>query len=358
MTEEWEYILIYLVVYVPCSVIYFPLVHCLTPTQLVTTIHFFVCNVSSPIYPKKKNVAGKLACPSQMARNEEKQLGKLNRLWLQKERDEGRIKDVHEPRPKLSTLNSASSIKKWIPSIKNEIEYYLQQSQLSHYPERKIAEFQLSIQGLEKEYKRFICKLQALDPTCKHQPWSPRAYTKRSSDTRISPNTAKKPRGLQSCDLSRPVGGAQSNWVVKRTGSDATSASENKVHFHQSGTFLSTFPVDLTNPSPESTNPDQDQPLNFDRTRLAVVLAGSRGPLQPGSSHTQSLARVLLSGLPNLHSSPLGRAIAAQDRDNTGAERRDSTGAGGAHSTVNDEKSTGHVLGLGCYSSSDDEADT
>uniref|UniRef100_A0A4W5NSS0 Si:dkey-86e18.1 n=1 Tax=Hucho hucho TaxID=62062 RepID=A0A4W5NSS0_9TELE len=296
-----------------------------------------------------------------MARNEEKQLGKLNRLWLQKERDEGHIKDVHEHRPKLSTLNSASSIKKWIPSIKSEIEYYLQQSQLSHYPERKIAAFQLSIQGLEKEYKRFICKLQALDPTCKHQPWTPRAYTKRRADTHISPNTAKKSRGLQSCDLSRPVDGAQSNWVVERTGSDATSASENQVHFHQSGTFLSPFPVDLTNPSPaasESTNPDQDQPLTFDRTRLAVVLAGSRGPLQPGSSHTQSLARVLLSGLPNLHSSPLGRAIAAQDRDNTRGERLDSTGTGGAHSTINDEKSIGHVLGLGCYSSSDDEADT
>lgn len=155
--------------------------------------------------------------------------------------------------------------------------------------------------------------------------------------------------------MSRPVGGSQSNWVVERSGSEATSASENNVHFHQSGTFLSPFPVDLTNPSPESTNPDQDQPLTFDRTRLAVVLAGSRGPLQPGSSHTQSMARVLLSGLPNLHSSPLGRAIAAQDRDNTGGERLDSTGAGGAHSIVNDEKSTGHVLGLGCYSSDDED---
>lgn len=63
---------------------------------------------------------------------------------------EGRLKDVHERRPKLvincylqqfiftwtsllqptlslqSTLNAASSVKKWIPSIKNEIEYYLQ----------------------------------------------------------------------------------------------------------------------------------------------------------------------------------------------------------------------------------------
>lgn len=120
-----------------------------------------------------------------------------------------------------STLNSASSVKKWIPSIKNEIEYYLQvsqmslwilvgtflasngletwpsasicwhqlflfpcqQSQLTHYPERKIAEFQLHIDALEKEYKRFIAKLRVLDPSCKHKPWTPRAYSKRRADT-------------------------------------------------------------------------------------------------------------------------------------------------------------------------------
>ena len=125
-----------------------------------------------------------------------------------------------------STLNSASSVKKWIPSIKNEIEYYLQvsemllmcktcsaemvsnggeflkfpyiqslmflsfpsqQSQLSHYPERKIAEFQLHIEALEKEYKSFISKLRVLDPSCKHKPWTPRAYCKRRADTQDSP---------------------------------------------------------------------------------------------------------------------------------------------------------------------------
>ena len=57
-----------------------------------------------------------------------------------------------------------------------------QQSQLSHYPERKIAEFQFCIEGLEKEYKRFLSKLRALDPSCKHQPWTPRAYAKRRGD--------------------------------------------------------------------------------------------------------------------------------------------------------------------------------
>ncbi|XP_076578485.1 uncharacterized protein LOC143314975 isoform X3 [Chaetodon auriga] len=128
-----------------------------------------------------------------MARNEEKQQGTLNRLWLQKEREEGRLKDVHERRPKLSTLNTASSVKKWIPSIKNEIEYYLQQSQLSHYPERKIAEFQLHIEALEKEYKSFISKLRALDPSCKHKPWTPRAYCKRRADTQDSPIDGRIP---------------------------------------------------------------------------------------------------------------------------------------------------------------------
>ncbi|XP_076134083.1 uncharacterized protein LOC143116692 isoform X3 [Alosa pseudoharengus] len=122
-----------------------------------------------------------------MARNEEKQYGRLNRLWIQKEKEEGRIKDVHS-RPKLSTLNSVNAVRKWMPSIKDEIEYYLQQSQLSHYPERKIAEFKLHIEELEREYKRFLNKLRALDPSHKHHPWTPRAYAKRRLDTPDAPD--------------------------------------------------------------------------------------------------------------------------------------------------------------------------
>ncbi|XP_063283303.1 uncharacterized protein LOC134568586 isoform X2 [Pelobates fuscus] len=95
-----------------------------------------------------------------MARNEEKQLGKLNRLWLQKEREEGRIRDVNHSRPRLSALNTASNVKKWIPSIKSEINYYLEQSQLSHYSERKIQEFQDKIETLRKEYQSFLWKLR------------------------------------------------------------------------------------------------------------------------------------------------------------------------------------------------------
>ncbi|XP_032884410.1 uncharacterized protein LOC116977772 [Amblyraja radiata] len=118
-----------------------------------------------------------------MARNEEKQLGKLNRLWLQKEKDEGRIREIHQNRPKLSSLNSAIDVKKWIPSIKSEIEYYLQQSQLSHYSERKIQEFDNHIGELQKEYRCYLWKLRHLDPSHKEHPWKPRAYTRKRPAT-------------------------------------------------------------------------------------------------------------------------------------------------------------------------------
>ncbi|XP_078141864.1 uncharacterized protein LOC139908841 isoform X2 [Centroberyx gerrardi] len=323
-----------------------------------------------------------------MARNEEKQQGRLNRLWLQKEREEGRIKDVHERRPKLSTLNSASSVKKWIPSIKSEIEYYLQ-SQLSHYPERKIAEFQLCIEALEKEYKRFITKLRVLDPSCKHKPWTPRAYSKRRADTQDSPSSVKKPWSCESHDTSGPVSGADSDLASKWTGSSKPSASERQGHLSQletkPRTCVPTKPI-LGSLEPacadQDQDQDQDQPLSFDRTRLAVAVAGFRGPsAQPGASQTQSLARVLQSGLPNLYNSPLGQSFSTQSKDTAGVredkavmgsvigqkgavqEHKPGFGTteripGKSSNTGTMEERTGHVLGLGCYSTSDEESDT
>uniref|UniRef100_A0A8C3G172 Si:dkey-86e18.1 n=1 Tax=Cyclopterus lumpus TaxID=8103 RepID=A0A8C3G172_CYCLU len=231
-----------------------------------------------------------------MARNAEKQQGKLNRLWLQKERDGERHDDYFESIC-CSTLNSAASLKKWIPSIKKEIEYYLQQSQLSHYPERKIAEFQLRMEALEREYKRFTTKLRVVDPACKHKPWTPRAYCKKS------PGIGQKP----------PLG------------------------------VQTLVPAD---PNSEAACADQDRPLTFDHARLAVAAAAFRGPPPPrGSAQTRSLARVLHSGLPNLSNAAarltiLGSAVAQKGA----AEDR--------------EERTGHVLGLDCYSSSDEERDT
>ncbi|XP_034736503.1 uncharacterized protein si:dkey-86e18.1 [Etheostoma cragini] len=310
-----------------------------------------------------------------MARNEEKQQGKLNRLWLQKEREEGRIKDVHERRPKLSTLNSTSSVKKWIPGIKNEIEYYLQQSQLSHYPERKIAEFQLSIEALEKEYKRFIAKLRVLDPTCKHKPWTPRAYCKRRAEAQDSPSIVKNPRPRESYDGSSQLSGGESDLARSRTGCHKTSAPERR-----SATRCPTpVPNKPNSETSEAVCADQDQPLSFDHTRLAVSTAAFRGPsVQRGSSQTQSLARVLQSGLPNLVNASLRQTYSTQSRDAQNDSGPTMASVVGQKSAVRDcmsaceaaeripgkssitgttQERTGHVLGLDCYSSSDEEYD-
>ncbi|KAM3620480.1 uncharacterized protein V6R79_024172 [Siganus canaliculatus] len=292
-----------------------------------------------------------------MARNEEKQQGRLNRLWLQKEREEGRIKDVHQRRPKLSTLNSAPSVKKWIPSIKNEIEYYLQQSQLSHYPDRKIAEFQLQIEALEKEYKSFLSKLRVLDPSCKHKPWTPRAYSKRRADTEASPAAAKTARPCESFDGSR-------KW--SRDWSDATSScSETDT---KAQTSVPTEPISHAS---AVSCADQDQPLSFDHTKLAVAAAAFRGcSVRQGFSQSQCLASVLQSGLPNIVNASLKKTVSTQSRDTEDGGRAMTATqdcksdceaadriAEKTPSTDPTGERTGHVLGLDCYSSSGEEGD-
>ncbi|CAL8270812.1 unnamed protein product [Arctogadus glacialis] len=321
--------------------------------------------------------------PDKMARNEEKQQGRLNRLWLQKEREEGRIKDAHAPRPKLSTLNSASSVKKWIPSIKSEIEYYLQQSQLIHYPERKIAEFQFCIKELEHEYKRFVVKLRALDPTCKHKPWTPRAYSRKREDVWDTlPTTIKKQRCGWLEDTSGSVSGVEMD-PASRNGSNKSLSKEREDHM--------SLPEAKLNPIAESSEPvcvDQDLPLSFNRTRLAVAVAGFRGPVtQSGASHTtHNLTQVLHAGLPNLSGSLLGQSLRTlgQTTCATGVHETVRESAGRPAVIVNQptagqgfgKKTTerlpetlsdigakaeriGHVLlGLSYYSSSDEESDT
>ncbi|KAJ3599405.1 hypothetical protein NHX12_033368 [Muraenolepis orangiensis] len=280
----------------------------------------------------------------------------------------------------VSTLNSASSVKKWIPSIKSEIEYYLQQSQLAHYPERKITEFQLCIQDLEIEYKRFVTKLRALDPTCKRQPWTPRAYSRKRADTQDSlpSTTIKKQRCGWLDDKLVSVSGVE-RVLASKIGSAKSLSNEGEDHISQSEA--------KPNPileHPESACVDQDLPLSFNPTRLAMAVAGFRGPVtQSGASHTtQKLCWALQSGLPNLSGSLLGQSL-----------RTPTTGATGVHETLSEfadrpavivnmatlgsgtetkerpletlggnggqAEKTGHVLlGLSCYSSSDEESGT
>ncbi|XP_058494505.1 uncharacterized protein si:dkey-86e18.1 isoform X2 [Solea solea] len=299
-----------------------------------------------------------------MARNEEKQQGRLNRLWLQKEREEGRLKDVHDRRPKLSTLNSASSVKKWIPSIKNEIEYYLQ-SQLSHYPERKIAEFQLCVEALEREYKRFITKLRVLDPSCKHKPWTPRAYCKRRAESEDTQRTVKEARHSESQENSGEWSGTKSDLTSSLGGCYRPLSCSV-------GRCQTSDPINLTS---ETSETDQNQPLSFDQTRLAVAIAAFRGPsVELSSPQTQNLARVLQSGLPNLTNHQSVRQICSSLNRDTEEDGGTSVSLLSTQKSVVqecksdcEEKSsntstaverTGQLLGLDCYSSSDDDCDT
>ncbi|XP_015247742.1 PREDICTED: uncharacterized protein LOC107095889 [Cyprinodon variegatus] len=305
-----------------------------------------------------------------MARNEEKQQGRLNRLWLQKEREEGRLKDVKEHRPKLSTLNSASSVRKWIPSIKNEIEYYLQQSELTHYPERKIAEFQLQIEALEKEYKSFLTKLRALDPTCKHKPWTPRAYSKRRGEAEDAPKAVKNPRFDEPCDEGSQESNCESDpklispgYIKPLVAGTACSFSETRIQ-----SLVSTSTASDTSGGGCSV---QDQPLSFDQTRLAVAAAAFRGPtLHHNSSLTPNLAWMLQSGLPNLSNSQTVAIQSWKPEKNEGTTKeflvvkseqnivQDKSNFGAASDLQTTKEKSGHILGLDCYSSSDEETNT
>ncbi|XP_041134180.1 uncharacterized protein si:dkey-86e18.1 isoform X1 [Polyodon spathula] len=280
-----------------------------------------------------------------MARNHEKQLGRLNRVWLQREREEGRLKDVHQNRPKLSSLNSAADVKRWIPSIKNEIEYYLQQSQLPHYPERKIAEFQQHIEDLRREYQGHIRKLRTLEPSNKEHPWKLRGYTRKrqapvgaQSESQADPGSVKK---LCTPVLSMPVHQGrdesdsdeeqESNWKVDPLSSDRSAPVYN---------------------CPSVDCEVQDRPLSFNPRKIPLKFTGHAVSGCEAGNHddTDKLTQILLSGLPNLHNNPSvnpGRTAAAWISGEAGAaeisEAQEPSGA------------TRDLLGLGCYSSSEEE---
>lgn len=226
-------------------------------------------------------------------------------------------------------------VKKWLPGIKMEIEYYLQQSQLSHYPERKISEFQLRIKDLEKEYKRFISKLRVLDPTCKHHPWSPRAYTRKRAD-----NTTLK---TQCCDWLEESRGSGSG--VEAAVAYKSSSNEREDPISQ--------PEGKHNPTVERSEPvcgDQDLPLSFDRTRLAMAVAGF-----PGRGLSLSTPN---PGLPNLSGSLLGHGRTPGTTPSAtgvhGGERESAHLGPGTDTTERLPEMRG-LVGLGCYSSSDED---
>ncbi|XP_060078199.1 uncharacterized protein LOC132557695 [Ylistrum balloti] len=140
-----------------------------------------------------------------MARNEEKQLGRLNRLLLKQDKEEQEKKNPK--RPRLEDLNSSDAIKKWIPSIKRDIDFCLKQSQVPCYPESKIQECNKKIDYLRHQYWAFVRKLRQLDPSTGSIPWTDRHYApkKRQHSASHPHHTGDEIQNKQQCiDCSIP----------------------------------------------------------------------------------------------------------------------------------------------------------
>lgn len=157
-------------------------------------------------------------------------------------------------------------------------------------------------------------------------------------------------------------GGLSSKW----TGCSSTSHRSSPPS--QSETLIQ----DLHSNSSHAVCEDQDQPLSFDHTRLAVATAAFRGlSEQLGPPQTQNMVRVLQRSLPNLVSSTSRQSTVSKDRDSVSAAGetvvssvfRKSEDKGvertpGESPTVGTTgETTAHVLGLDCYSSSDEDCD-
>ncbi|XP_048394683.2 uncharacterized protein si:dkey-86e18.1 isoform X1 [Stegostoma tigrinum] len=281
-----------------------------------------------------------------MARNEEKHLGRLNRLWLQREKEEGRLRGRDQNRPKLSSLTSAVEVKKWIPSIKSEIEYYLQQSQLSHYSERKIKEFQDQIEELQKEYQRYLWKLRRLDPSHKEHPWKPRAYTRKRQ-----PNAATRP-------ISQPAGLHSLKQicipVLNNTEADNQEDDcDGKPVEEREKNFLNQqTPLGVNDDFCMVNSSFQDQPLMFNPVRIPPrfsMASNTQNTLGEGSHH---MSKILFTHLPNLQTSS-SCGTTAELQSNEGKKHTFKTSVV-SQETSSQMKSSG-ILGLSCYSSDEDK---
>ncbi|XP_077134675.1 uncharacterized protein LOC143788715 isoform X1 [Ranitomeya variabilis] len=261
-----------------------------------------------------------------MARNEEKQQGRLNRLWLQKEKAEGRVRDVTGKRPRLAALHTAAEIRRWIPSIKSDMEYYLEQSQLIHYSDRKIEEFQEKLEVLKKEYQSHLWKLRRLDPSCKEHPWKLRGYTrKRTVDGKV-PSWVQSGAGerpgdaLLSTVLSDNIDEELSN---PEEDGDGSSTKESKA-------AVLDLPI----------NPQgQDEPLQFSNANSHPKDVWLRSSYNTGGDAANKLKDILLSK----QTEPKGNSAAGKSMVN----RTEDQAAGGGDSKG--------ILGLSCYSSSEDD---
>ena len=127
-----------------------------------------------------------------MARNSEKNLSRLNRYVLAKERQTKPMKSgsFKSSRPPLKALKSVEEVKRWMPDITKEIDYCLSQIECSvrrNYSDKMVEEFEERVENLQKEYKSFISRVYQLDPSTKGVPWKAREYV---------PQRSHRPRAL------------------------------------------------------------------------------------------------------------------------------------------------------------------
>eukprot|EP00062_Callorhinchus_milii_P017939 gi/632970868/ref/XP_007901885.1/ PREDICTED: uncharacterized protein LOC103185279 isoform X1 [Callorhinchus milii] len=281
-----------------------------------------------------------------MARNAEKQLGRLNRLWLHREREEGRLREPHQNRPRLTSLNTAAEVKRWIPSIKAEIEYYLQQSQLSHYSERKIKEFQDHIEGLRKEYQSYLWKVRHLDPSNKEHPWKPRAYTRKRPDKERKQPASQLDESGAVKRLRTPL---LSDNTEDRSLQDHSGEDEEESGRRWRSPVIQDTGIlyDCSTVSPEL----QDQPLTFDKASLRFSMSLVSNSTQ--GEHSHQMSTILRSQLPNLRRilPPCGTATGLNSREQ---EPHTSKAGKSPPETALQTKSS-EILGLSCYYSSDDD---
>ena len=127
-----------------------------------------------------------------MSRNSEKHFVGLNRVFL----NEQWAKEKSMKRPELNQLKTADEVRKWIPSIKKDLEYYLQQlsgARKHKYTDKKLNEFEKKVAWLEKEHKHFVKKVFELDPNQQGVPWEPKSYsTKRKAENNLQTIAKKK----------------------------------------------------------------------------------------------------------------------------------------------------------------------
>lgn len=144
-----------------------------------------------------------------MARNCEKHFVGLNRVHLEKQWK----RDEELKRPPLHTLTTASEVRKWIPSIKKDIDYCLRQlggARKHDYQETKMQEFEERVEQLQREHKRFVAKVFELDPTQQGIPWEAKSYVRKRkvnetnspSDTTSSSSNSRADDGNHSSRCS------------------------------------------------------------------------------------------------------------------------------------------------------------